>query len=400
MNKIDASKMYSKLILLSWCSLLFCLVLKLFGVTSLIIPEFTYNINIWVIRLINLITYEINSLFYLIILIKRKPNIKELLITFSLSLLPFTAGLFVITQNYKMIVEFIMYIVIGLLFIKDKWYKIIAEVITITIIFILFQLISMSYKCININIITNNVIKQLILSIDLYIMFILLSLNCLKKGGQYIYERGLRFLVVLSKRRRSEKNLSKTKENVQESIVADKTTNELGYKIFAFILALSQFIIVGVLCYLINQTIINYIIIFVSFCIMRKFFVYSYHCKTIIGCTTLSCFVFVSLTRLSMPMYLSTLLSVCLGLLLAYIMYIIYYHIKYTSYSGITIEKGMNKDNLMELCQLNNLGDLETNILIDFYCNKLKLVNISIKYNYSVDNINKLKKKALNKIRN
>ena len=65
----------------------------------------------------------------------------------------------------------------------------------------------------------------------------------------------------------------------------------------------------------------------------------------------------------------------------------------------ICISKGMNKDLLLDICHMNNLNELETNILIYYYCDRLSISSISYKLNYSYDYIVELKGKILKKIK-
>ena len=67
--------------------------------------------------------------------------------------------------------------------------------------------------------------------------------------------------------------------------------------------------------------------------------------------------------------------------------------------SKVKISKGMNKDKLLEICKLNNLTDLETSILVYYYCDRLSLTIISHKLNYSYDYIATLKSKIMKKLK-
>ena len=65
----------------------------------------------------------------------------------------------------------------------------------------------------------------------------------------------------------------------------------------------------------------------------------------------------------------------------------------------IEITKGMNKDKLLEICEWNNLNELETKILTYFYCDRLSLTAISYKVDYSYDYVAELKGKIIKKIK-
>ena len=50
----------------------------------------------------------------------------------------------------------------------------------------------------------------------------------------------------------------------------------------------------------------------------------------------------------------------------------------------------------MKICEENNLNELETMILIYYYCDRLSLTAISYKINYSYDYVAELKGKIIN----
>lgn len=64
----------------------------------------------------------------------------------------------------------------------------------------------------------------------------------------------------------------------------------------------------------------------------------------------------------------------------------------------INIDFNIERSILEKKCRLYNLTDLETQILIKFYCDKLKRWEIGNSLGYSEDMISKIKEKALNKI--
>ena len=80
-------------------------------------------------------------------------------------------------------------------------------------------------------------------------------------------------------------------------------------------------------------------------------------------------------------------------------MYMWYYYAKYTNATGITICKGMSKENLIELSLIYDWSELEYNILRDYYVNRIGLENIAYNYDYSVANIKKIKANALKKLK-
>lgn len=64
------------------------------------------------------------------------------------------------------------------------------------------------------------------------------------------------------------------------------------------------------------------------------------------------------------------------------------------------IRKGINRETLIKLCKEKDFNDFETNIMIDYYCNNYKIDKIAFKYQYSSDNIKKIKSKLLKRLLN
>lgn len=392
----DKEKMYKWLVILCWLTILTCTILKMFGSKQFEMPNYTYNISDTTQKIVNYIFYILNSILFAMLLKKDKLTLKEIGVVVLLYTPLFIMSMFPKIATIRFILETIMFFVLGKIIIKDKWWKVLLEVISINFIIIIYQLITMLYKNINVKIKIDNFIVSYIVLIDYYTL-ILLTYLYIKKKGEYIYGQWSKFLVVLSNKRRNEKCVQQSDVNLQKESVK-KQSNEVGFTLFTLILSLFQFSLVFTLCYFINNTTWQFVIIFVTFCVLRAIFGKSYHCNTIIGCTSLSCLVFVIATKLSLPPYISTLCNVLIGLLIAYMMFIMYYYDKHTNSKGITLSRGMSLEALTEMCSNLQLSDIEFNILVDFYVKRKSLQNIAMKIGYSQINVSKIKSKAIKKI--
>lgn len=87
--------------------------------------------------------------------------------------------------------------------------------------------------------------------------------------------------------------------------------------------------------------------------------------------------------------------SICLGNCL--IKFII---IQTFKYKERIIRKGINEQELIQMCDEKGLNELEKSIMVDYYCKGYKLDKIAIKNQYSVDNIKKIKAKLLKRLLN
>ena len=301
--KIDIGAASSKLIILCWVTILVCTILKFFGYKEFEIPHFDFAIDIWLQRFINLILYNLNTIAFTLILIKRKPTLKKMISILIISSMIFTISLFESVAFLKFILEIIFYFCIGVLCIKDKWYKILLEVIVISALIILYQFITVSYKNYNVNLAVFDFIPSLVLQIDYYAFILLTIVYSFKKGG-YIYGYWKSILVLLPKRKC-------TKESVQQN--QNDVSQEVGYKLFLIVLSIAQIFLVGTVCYFVNNVILEYFIIIISFFVMRQVFGKSYHADGVLACTTLSVIVFTIATRLPLPQWLSIFCNIFIG---------------------------------------------------------------------------------------
>lgn len=387
MKKINKELAYSMLIKLCVITIIACTILKWCGYKDFEIPLFSSIVVPQTIRrIVNYCFYCLNGVCFTYVLVKRKLKFKEILIVIGFCTPLFIISLFDNLVVLKFILEFVAFPIIGFILSKDKLYRQIIESTLILLIFGVYQVGTMLYKDINIKIHPVDFISYFVLDIDYYYLIILTILHNIKKGG-YIYGRWFTKLVILSKRRCVKESIQQNQNNVQEI--------EFGFKLFIVLLSITQFFVVGVACYFINGVIFEYIAIFISFVMMRKVFGKSYHSDSIIKCTTLAMVVFVTATRLSLPLWLSALCNVMIGCLIAYIMYIMYYYIKFTNTAGITVYKGMKKEDLNSLCDLYQVEEIDRIILTEYYVNRKRLDNIAFKVNYSVDNVKKRKAKVL-----
>ena len=392
---IDKQRMYSAMIGLCLVTILACWIMRLFGYHGFDLDMTNVNLHHIIRKIINGALYVINSFAYLILLYKRKLNKYEVLSVLIVYPILFIMSLFRALLPYVFILECASYVIYALIGIKDKWYKRIIEAVTILLVFAIIELITGITKSLNVWHFEYNFIESIILMVDYYIIKFLLILKFYKGGyvhvQLFIWGRlgWQTFLAVLSKRKRNQESLQQSKENVSQ---------EIGFKFFVVALAIAQFAIVGVLCYFINHVILQYFIVAISFFVIKKVFGKSYHAETIIKCTSLSCAVFVTATRLSLPLSVSILCNIIIGTLVAYMMYVFYYFFKFTSKSGVTLRRGMSKEELDEACKDVHLEEIEYQVLYMYYCEKKKRYIIGNELGYSEDSISKFKKKALDKL--
>lgn len=125
----------------------------------------------------------------------------------------------------------------------------------------------------------------------------------------------------------------------------------------------------------------------------------TFHAETFIQCSVSTVILYYILARIGLPLEISIGLSVVLAYITTEVLFFIQDYKDLLGIKQVKIRVGMNKTILEEKCKLYNLTDIETKILIHFYCDKLKRWQIGNILNYSEDNISKIKAKALDKFK-
>lgn len=150
-----------------------------------------------------------------------------------------------------------------------------------------------------------------------------------------------------------------------------------------------------------NNCIFEMSIIYICFFFFRTKFEKQFHAKTTWLCTIYTIIIFYIISYITPNKEKSILLIIIFTYNINNISFYVRdyldlkdkFNIKKTS-----ITKGMNKNLLLEICNISNLNELETNILVYYYCDRLSITAISYKLNYSYDYIAELKSKIIKKI--
>ena len=150
-----------------------------------------------------------------------------------------------------------------------------------------------------------------------------------------------------------------------------------------------------------NNCIFEMSIIYICFFFFRTKFEKQFHAKTTWLCTLYTIIIFYIISYITPNKEKSILLIIIFTYNINNISFYVRdyldlkdkFNIKKTS-----ITKGMNKNLLLEICSISNLNELETNILVYYYCDRLSITAISYKLNYSYDYIAELKSKIIKKI--
>lgn len=366
--------------------------MKLFGYTGFSIPiiDHAINNNLTLAIISYGLTYSFNVILILTIIVKQHLKYKEVLIIIVIAILVYFINGILNLGYFSFILELALFIIIPQIICKDK--KLIPESIVVSILNIVYQSISMFTKGLNVSITTESFTTNLIFLIDYYMLLLITLLYTMWKG-ENCYEIFIKFIrrwwmetisIFHSKRRCEEKCIQQNQTSNQEV--------EVGYLVFNIVLAIFQITLVGFVSFLVKNTIVNFVIIYLSFIILRSVFKESYHAETVLKCTTMAMVIFTCATELSLDVNISILSSVLVGLLVAFILHIAYYYENY-----IKCTNDITKLDLENLkLRLGYLEQIEIEMLYDYWHRGNTTVDeVAEKYGY-----NKMKiYRTLNKIK-
>lgn len=375
-------KVYKTTLIISVIVILVAFIMKLCGCSDFDIPiiDNAINNNLLIKYICYGLLYTLHSIIVIILIIKRKLSFKEIILLIIIFMIIYLINGFLNLGYIKFIIEMIAFTIPSYIMTKNK--KIPIEVFMIYFLNFIYQLISMLTKNLTIGIYKETFTTNLIFQIDYYMLLIISVLYFLKKG-EHVYEI---FLEFIKRWRMGSFNLIHSKRNCKEKCIQQNQTSnqevdfEISYAIFNIVLAIFQILTVGFVCWLIKNTIINFIVIYLSFVFLRKVLGHSYHADTVIKCTTLSIFIFACATELSLDINFSLLSSVLSGLLTAIFLHILYYYNNF-----IKGKNDITKLDLNELkIRLGYLEQIEIEMLYDYWHRGSTTVDeVAEKYGYN-----------------
>lgn len=358
--------------------------------------------NIIINFIISFIMYYFNWIFIIYAILREKLNYKLWLFSILILLLfiiKFTFS-YITIINY---IDFLMCIPLAIL-LKKQWYRAVIGII----LSLVFVIISTKIKGICI---TNydpnelNLFQTIIYSIDVYIM-------C---GLYYIYELrkernsyGIQ-TCIFQIRKSMENYFSNIRNNFSRcfsgncfiSKIKQLNKKDLYFYYCSFVFCIITYISI-ILLAIFNNKVIEVTISIISFHILRRKDEKTFHASNDFMCWLISVISFSIISILEFNLSQSILSCICWAYILTQIMYYIqdYFDLKDRFKANkVNITKGMSKDKLLKICEDNNLNELETKILIYFYCDRLSLLVISRKIGYSYDYTAELKSKIIKSLK-
>ena len=144
---------------------------------------------------------------------------------------------------------------------------------------------------------------------------------------------------------------------------------------------------------------IEIIIIIPLFFWFRSKYEKTFHAKTMFECTLYTLLMFFIIVLLAQPIAISILLTVILCYCTTEVLYYIRDYLDFLKVKKFQIYRGMDENIMKKKCAMYNLNDIETSIMVNFYCNKLKIFQIANILNYSEIRVSQIKKDNLDKFK-
>lgn len=139
------------------------------------------------------------------------------------------------------------------------------------------------------------------------------------------------------------------------------------------------------------------IVIIPLFFLFRHHYKITYHAKTIARCTISTLLMFVLIALVLQPRNTSILITIVICFLTTQCLYCIGLAEETLKVKRFKVYIGIPEDILRKKCEMYNLSDIETQVLVLYYCKHLKRWQIGNELGYSEDNISKIKRRALDK---
>ena len=266
--------------------------------------------------------------------------------------------------------------------------------------YIIFTFLNLAYQIIsvitrNASISNNSFLIMFILNLD-YILLLLITYKlCFSKGGADLcYQQ--EEVGLFSLKKINLKNLLKTLQRNLHNFKQLPKVERLTIIIYLFFSLIWNIFTVAFVLFVatLNDTFIECIFILTSFWLSKGKFGKAFHLSSMSKCFIVSNISYYVLNRITTPLGISILVPIMLGVALSYVTS------KLVKKTYKPLYRGMPKENFEEtILKIVDKDSLKYKICYDFYINKKSDLSLSMKYNYSVVGIRKIKSRINDKIK-
>lgn len=339
-------------------------------------------------------TYYIYNLMFIGITLNKKISTKIYLLIAFISLIILNYIKPILPSGYNILLDFFyLYFIILILNRFKKPIKLLKKYSIVTLLNLLFQIISLIIRDIGNNeMYFDNFLYGIILNFD----YILLSLITYKiyfmKGDKRLCGE----VISSSLKKLNLKNLQrKLRKNWRNFKKQDKVT-KLTYIIYFILSLLWNTLSVVLILFVakLNDTFIECIFILTSFWLSKKSFGKAFHFSSMTKCFIVSNLSYYILNRITTPLGISIIVPILLGVGLSYVTS------KLVKKTYKPLYRGMPEELFEEtILKVVDKDSHKYKICYDFYVQKKSIVSLAMKYSYSESGIRKIKDRVNDKIK-
>lgn len=375
--------------------LMFLFILKLTGVDYFGIDlnnKFLLGIGNYIVsHKLDYIWYFVTIYFNTYIMISiatNKFNKKTLLYSLPISIINYINGYTI--KNYVNVIlfsfalDFFVLFVSILIYDKKNIKKNTKRLLLITVGTIAYQLISSITRNNSIIIDYNNIVVNILLNLDYFIMMIITYI-CVKGGVNLC---GVAEVYSYLQKKMNLKNLLQQFQRNLHSFKNKTRQEKLAISIYLFFSLIWNTLSVIFVLFIarLNHTFVECIFILTSFWLSKHTFGKAFHLSSMAQCFIVSNITYYFLNKITTPVGISLIIPIMLGVGLSYITS------KLVKKLYKPLYKGMPKDLFEEtITKVVDKDSIKYKICYDYFILKQSAIYLSLKYNYSEAGIRKIK---------
>ncbi len=340
------------------------------------------------------------SCFIMYQLICKNPNLKkQLLVTFLVTTLNILTQILLANSNLNLAYSLLSIIILLLgIYAIDKKIHLIRTIVVFAGN-ILYQNLILFVRNITLKTSYSEVCDFLLQFDYLILLIIIYTINLLRRKNKIDHQKFFKSNL-LSKFKKQKNNHIKS-QKIERTL--EEKRERVSNIIYSFLYLIWNFFTLGTVIFVctLNTTLITTIFLLSSFMLTKTVFGPAFHMKRALSCFIVSNLVYFALSRITVSIHISFLVPIILGVGLSYVSSLLTRDKNQPTSSKKEnyFYKGMTEEEFMKISKDSPLNEYEIQLLKDFYCKRMTLLQLSLKYNYSKDTIYYHKKKATEKIK-
>ncbi len=297
---------------------------------------------------------------------------------------------------FSIILDLSVFIISVIIYEKRFNFKRIVKLFKISLLMILYEIISGIIRNGNLKIDYSNFVINFILNFD-YILLMIITYK-LYEGGVLLCGEAEAYSFS-QKKQNLKKSLLKLRKNYQNNLKKFKKKDKVEKLTIIIYIFLSLIwnifsVVLILLVARLNNTFVECIFILTSFWLSKRSFGKAFHFNSMLICFIVSNSTYYCLNRVTMPVGFSIIIPILLGVGLSYVTS------KFVKKTYSPLYRGMPIDVFEEtILKIVEKYSIKYKICYEFYINKTSDISLSFKYNYSISGIRKIRDRINEKIK-